>query len=354
MANIILPEVNILNEINDSATMLVEQNGEINRFSIADLDIGGGDVTINLEDSNISKPNPVNADTLGGRSPEEYIALANDYTNQQVKKAAPRNLLDNSDFRNPVNQRGQTTYTVSGYTIDRWIANKAQPVIVNTDGITLDGTNDSIVLRQKLNTLKDGTYTVAIKVGDNIQVRQYTKEGTVYTGIYTSGNYLGGYVKLLSNSGVDEVQFRANSSNIITAEWIALYEGEYTAETLPEYQPKGYDAELETCYQYYYQCTAGQAWGYYIPGQAFSSTEARITFNLPRRMKRTPTVTIQDFSKVDMATGNGSVTCTGLIDATTVNNNHAIVLRLTPSMNLTAGALLMARINTLITISCDL
>ena len=72
MANIILPEVNILNEINDSATMLVEQNGEINRFNIADLDIGGGDVTIDLEDSNISKPNPVNADTLGGCSPEEY------------------------------------------------------------------------------------------------------------------------------------------------------------------------------------------------------------------------------------------------------------------------------------------
>lgn len=42
MANIILPWVNILNEINDSATMLVEQNGEINRFNIADLDIGGG------------------------------------------------------------------------------------------------------------------------------------------------------------------------------------------------------------------------------------------------------------------------------------------------------------------------
>ena len=73
MANIILPEVNILNEINDSATMLVEQNGEINRFNIADLDIGGGDVTINLEDSNISKPNPVNADTLGGIPASDYV-----------------------------------------------------------------------------------------------------------------------------------------------------------------------------------------------------------------------------------------------------------------------------------------
>lgn len=33
--------------------------------------------------------------------------------------------------------------------------------------------------------------------------------------------------------------------------WAALYEGEYTAETLPEYQPKGYGAELAECKRYY-------------------------------------------------------------------------------------------------------
>jgi hypothetical protein len=31
-------------------------------------------------------------------------------------------------------------------------------------------------------------------------------------------------------------------------EWIALYKGEYTAETLPEYQPKGYAVELLACH----------------------------------------------------------------------------------------------------------
>lgn len=36
-------------------------------------------------------------------------------------KANARNLLDNSDFRNPVNQRGATSYAVKKeYTIDRW------------------------------------------------------------------------------------------------------------------------------------------------------------------------------------------------------------------------------------------
>ena len=30
------------------------------------------------------------------------------------------NLLDNWYFANPVNQRGQTSYTGTGYTVDRW------------------------------------------------------------------------------------------------------------------------------------------------------------------------------------------------------------------------------------------
>lgn len=33
--------------------------------------------------------------------------------------------------------------------------------------------------------------------------------------------------------------------------WAVLYEGEYTAETLPPYVPKGYAAELAECLRYY-------------------------------------------------------------------------------------------------------
>ena len=58
MENIVLPKVNILSEINDSTNLMVEHNGEINRYPISDLDIGGGDVTIDLSGS--SKPqNPM-------------------------------------------------------------------------------------------------------------------------------------------------------------------------------------------------------------------------------------------------------------------------------------------------------
>lgn len=55
-----------------------------------------------------------------------------------------RNLLHNWDFRNPVNQRGLTSYTNVGYTIDRWTkASASETVTVNNGYISLSNTADS-------------------------------------------------------------------------------------------------------------------------------------------------------------------------------------------------------------------
>lgn len=76
MANIILPQVNILDTVSDNTNLLVEQSGTINRYPISDLDIGGGDVTIDLDGNAISDgTNPINADTLGGNLPEHYATM---------------------------------------------------------------------------------------------------------------------------------------------------------------------------------------------------------------------------------------------------------------------------------------
>ena len=54
------------------------------------------------------------------------------------------NLLDNWYFGNPVNQRGQTSYTSAGYGIDRWEANGASlSVNVNTNSVSLSNTSSS-------------------------------------------------------------------------------------------------------------------------------------------------------------------------------------------------------------------
>ena len=72
--------------------------------------------------------------------PEQVDKL--DHTAQEIDDAvdlAPQlsnpNLLDNWYFGNPVNQRGQTEYTVEGYTIDRWVSGAASDIIEVGNGV---------------------------------------------------------------------------------------------------------------------------------------------------------------------------------------------------------------------------
>lgn len=68
------------------------------------------------------------------------VAIAAVPGKAETAQLCNRNLLDNWYFGNPVNQRGQTEYTGSGHTIDRWKA--------LTDVVTLTISNDGITLRR--------------------------------------------------------------------------------------------------------------------------------------------------------------------------------------------------------------
>lgn len=164
----------------------------------------------------------------------------------------PHNLLDNSDFRNPVNQRGATSYTASSYCIDRWFLGSGSASITSS-GINLTGA----VFRQAV-ALKAGTYTFAIHLstGTTLFITfQYDGSSSV-TSLGGESVTTGAYITMYNyDSGVVMVQFvqSNDSSGVHTTVWAALYEGSYTADTLPPYQPKGYAAELAECQRYYRQ-----------------------------------------------------------------------------------------------------
>ena len=48
-----------------------------------------------------------------------------------------KNLLDNGYLLNPVNQRGQSSYTASGYTVDRWLNQRNDTVSLESNGVRL-------------------------------------------------------------------------------------------------------------------------------------------------------------------------------------------------------------------------
>jgi len=75
-----------------------------------------------------------------------------------------KNLLHNWDFRNPVNQRGQSSYSVANYTIDRWRTNDANiSVNINSGYITVS--NNGAAERhflQQLEFMVPGDYTISL------------------------------------------------------------------------------------------------------------------------------------------------------------------------------------------------
>ena len=76
-------------------------------------------------------------------------------------------------------------------------------------------------------------------------------------------------------------------SGTLTVRWAALYPGAYTADTFPTPVPRLYSTELLECQRYFYSFKTGSGSfnGYYS-----SSTVARFMFNLPVKMRVTPTI----------------------------------------------------------------
>ena len=165
---------------------------------------------------------------------------------------------------NPVNQRGQTSTNADWQCwLDRWIVNAANSALTLTDnGVKFncgtDGHNSRIIQRVPFNTIDPAkTYTVAICDSDG---NVACKSGAPFTSLFFQGNYL----QFNEGDGSTYYYFILDVYTDITIRWLALYEGEFTAETLPEYQPKEYAAELAECRRYFrkYDSWDGLCTGY--------------------------------------------------------------------------------------------
>lgn len=184
-------------------------------------------------------------------------AATRGYVHNQFKKAISRNLLDNSNFTNPVNQRGKTSYSGAVYGIDRWKgANSSSAITLESNGIklTANGTWQMIYQLFPLGTFSGKTITFAVCDSDGIIYAgnaKFPTSGETATPI----NHAESGVNLTFDARNGIEAFRIGLSNVASSDktfvWAAAYEGEYTAETLPEYRPKGYAAELLECMRYY-------------------------------------------------------------------------------------------------------
>ncbi len=156
-----------------------------------------------------------------------------------------RNLLDNSDFE--IAQAGYGgSHGAQAYACDRW---KLISGTVNhgNAGLTLNGT-----IAQGLENAPSGPVTAAASAGT-----------------------------ITYDASAKTVTIATTEATVIA--WAALYEGSYTADTLPPYTPKGYAAELAECQRYYWQKTFMQ---YETISLGFEGKEyGFIQLSAPREMR---------------------------------------------------------------------
>lgn len=163
---------------------------------------------------------------------EKRLALAEDWglwLGEYRVGAAARNLLDNSDFTNAVNQRESASSAGSwNYIADRWLC-KGAGFALNSSGITIPASGH-LVQRVPVGIVSASKLTAVYQKAD----------GSIATATITK-----------ANNSYYEYHIYNDSSAAINVRWAALYEGEYTAENLPPYIPKGYGVELTECLRYF-------------------------------------------------------------------------------------------------------
>ena len=193
-----------------------------------------------------------------------------------VRKAAPRNILDNSDFTNLVAQAGiGGNHGTIAYAADRWILDSGTVSYEAGVGLTLNGT-----IHQKLEFPPTGETSTFVGMDS----------GTA------SISYADGEVTITSGGGV--------------LKWAALYGGVYSAATMPDYQPKGYGAELVECQRYYFRWIptyTASALGFVVN---WTTTSARAVIYLPAAMRNQGTLPTTSFKNLKIAYRSSSTNIT--------------------------------------------
>lgn len=166
------------------------------------------------------------------------------------------NLLINPDFK--INQRGVTSYTSNGYTVDRWKINSGT-VNASSSGITVTLNSEGQFIQQFENTLS-GTHTATIKV------TSITGDCVLSIGTHSLQLNKAGTFTITENGSISGISLYKNTAGTCTinVEYIKLEQGSvatpFVAPNLAE--------EFVKCQRYYYKFKVLK-YGVIPPGKAW-------------------------------------------------------------------------------------
>lgn len=228
----------------------------------------------------------VNAAQLNGKDAVYYLGA--------------RNLLDNSDFLDPVNQRGKAYVEGTGYSLDRWYGNSDDTKVSIEQGSGIIVVDSTLVQNIEHKYIGKTLTIAACGADGNVTV----STGTVhdpdgYKWICATDSAL--YVGILqTNTGELRAHIR-NSEYKGRIVWAALYEGSYTADNLPPYVAPDPVVELAKCMRYAVDVENAVLSGVVTENGV---CEAFLPLNVSMRKDANPTVTIKNALVAYTADGN--------------------------------------------------
>lgn len=273
--------------------------------------LNDGKTTLTDENGNLRADKALDADKLGGKQPSEYMlakdALQIDDNNPAANKTfssekiaaglselkeniAAVNLLDNSDFR--VAQAGYgSMHGDTRYVCDMWynLFRFGEFSFDKSNGLTMTYKDNRAYACQKIKN--DDLY-----VGKPLTFAVRLSDGSIYvcSGVYTktTATAIKDFGTCVIGIYEGEVRIIAIEGSV-TIKWAVLYEGSYTAETLPLYVAPDPVLELAKCQQYYYPIPTNYSEFSYT-GYTADNNVARITIPTPVPMFRTPSLFFPD------------------------------------------------------------
>lgn len=216
------------------------------------------------------------------------------------------NLLDNWYFGNPVNQRGQTSYTGAGYGIDRWIQDGSITTLLTNDGLQITNSSDvAFGISQMFETNYSGkTLTASILTDpgkvvvvwcnlNQIAVIQADSGGLATISFVAPTNDIS---KFSLSVGKGTFLFKAAKLELGSQQTLAHQENSvWVLNEIPDY-----GEQLARCQRYFYR------WPYLVQYMTLSANGGygMADFQFPVTMRTIPTITNIKGTNTDLSTFN--------------------------------------------------
>lgn len=223
-----------------------------------------------------------------------------------------KNILHNWDFRNPVNQRDESSYSNAGYTIDRWfIPNAYGTVTIDSGYITLAASGGNLEFIEKLENsyseFAGETYTFSVLLSDGTVIQcsgefpESTPGVTTTIASIITDNIYYGFVYSASENKVFCV-IRPDDGYSVNVVAVKLEKG--SKSTLVNDPPADSGEQLTLCQRHYLRLDDVNT--YAGVGYSASTTSASIMIPIPVVMRIKPTVNYTGTVNLSSSNHSGS------------------------------------------------